>query len=87
MFEVNPKKTFLEFWGADPFAPKLRGYKLVNSGDNASPGERLTPPTNPKQSSAPANKSRSAADDFDRSSGVAEAPTPRKKTAVATDRK
>ncbi len=80
--QVNPKKTIIEFFGGNnPFAPRLRGYKQVNSGDKASPGERLTPPSNPAQSSAPAAKGRVAADDFDRGAGVAEAPPPRKKAA------
>jgi len=83
--EVNPKDGWFGWGKADPFAPKLRGYKQIVSSDKADPGERLTPPTNPKQSSAPGTKTRSAAEDFDRSAGVAEAPPPRKKTG--TDRK
>jgi hypothetical protein len=56
--EINPKEPGWFGWGAaDPFAPKLRGYKQVVSSDKASPGERLIPPSNTKQSSGPA-KSR-----------------------------
>lgn len=84
---INPKQPGWFGWGKeDPFAPKLRGYKQIQSGDKGSPGERLAPPTNPKQASSPINKSRSAIDDFDRSADVSEAPAQRKKTATATRR-
>ena len=81
---INPKRGWLD-WGADPFVPKLRGYQQVASGDKASPGKRLIPPANPKQSSSPASKTRAATDGFDRSADVSDAPGQRKKTA--TDRK
>ncbi|HEY2251813.1 MAG TPA: hypothetical protein VGH74_12160 [Planctomycetaceae bacterium] len=83
--EINPGKTWLEIFGANPFAPKLRGYTQVQSNDKADPGERLTPPTNPRQSSAPGNKKRAATEGFDRSADASEAPPPRRKTG--TDRK
>jgi TIGR03009 family protein len=79
--EINPKRGFLD-WGPDPFVPKLRGFRPVNSGDKAPPGERLTPASNPRQSDAPAKKTRAAGEGFDRSADVSDAPAQRKKSAT-----
>src|SRR5579863_1918979 len=75
--KINPKDGWFGWGKTDPFAPKLRGYKQVVSGDKADPGERLMPPTNPKQSSPPADKNRAAKEEFDRSADVSDAPAPR----------
>ena len=79
---VNPKRGFLDFWSTDPFAPKLRNYKQVVSGDKSSPGERLTPTANPRQSSAPSNKGSAGAEGISRSADVSDSPVPQKKAAA-----
>jgi TIGR03009 family protein len=81
--EINKNRIF----EANPFKPSLFGLKpVLNDKPATSPGERLTPPSNPKQSSNPTNKTRSATstEGFDRSADVAEVPEKNKKTATAT---
>ena len=80
--EINKNRIF----EVNPFKPNLFGYKPVANGDKpaSSPGERLTPPSNPKQSSNPAKKTRAATEGFDRSADVSAAPAKNDKTAKAT---
>jgi TIGR03009 family protein len=83
--EINKNRIF----EGNPFKPSLFGYKPVANGDKpaSNPGERLTPPSNPKQSSNPAKKARAAAstDGFDRSADVSEVPAKNSKTATTRD--